>query len=235
MPYGGAFHIMAIPFVLVLGVILGSIIGCMMWIIRAKAGINLSAIVRAIMGAGFLLLLSTLRNLIAGEENSGLIPPTPLELLINGAMFFTFFGALPAILARPSGETLQSPKLTDWRNRELNYGLATSLVAICLSALVLTSPTMEKTFGSIWDRFIAIIFFNIPGLLVGFGSYVHAAKRQAWGQAMLLTGCVFVVATSLFLFVILPLYRISAWPVLNLSFAFLASLTLLFSVLARKE
>jgi hypothetical protein len=236
VPYGGAFQIMAAPYVVIIGIILGSLVGCLMWLLRAKAGIDLSTVVRAITGAGFILFLSALREIIAGEDDSGLIPPTPLELLINEAMFLTFFGSLPGILASPAGsESLYPAKLSKWRNCELNYGLATSLVAICLFVLVPTSPIMEGTLYSIWGVLVPLLLFAIPGGLVGFGSYTHAARRRFWGWVMLLIGFALVLAFSIFLFVILPLYRISTEPILCLSFVLLASLTFLFSLLARKE
>jgi hypothetical protein len=99
-PYGGILQIMALPYLLGLGLVLGSIIGCMVWALAGKAKIHLSAIVRAILGAGFVFLLFGLIHLIS-EERRGVYPGTLMEQLINGAMFVTALGALPAILARP--------------------------------------------------------------------------------------------------------------------------------------
>jgi hypothetical protein len=87
-PYGGALQIMALPYVLVVGLVLGSIIGCMVWALAGKAKIPLPAIARAILGAGFVFLLFGLIHLIS-EETRGVYPPTPMEQLINGAMFVT--------------------------------------------------------------------------------------------------------------------------------------------------
>jgi hypothetical protein len=72
----------------------------MVWALAGKAKIHLSAIVRAILGAGFVFLLFGLIHLIS-EERRGVYPGTLMEQLINGAMFVTALGALPAILARP--------------------------------------------------------------------------------------------------------------------------------------
>lgn len=103
MPYGGAFQIMALPYFLVAGSILGSIIACIIWAISHKRGINLSAIPRAMIGASFIFLLMILLYLISliSSEQGTLIPPTPMEQFINRIMYVTFFGALPGIFARP--------------------------------------------------------------------------------------------------------------------------------------
>src|SRR5688572_30596103 len=100
IPYGGALQIIALPQFLILGIVLGSVVGCMVWALACKAKIHLSTIDRAILGAGFVFLLVFFIQLIS-EERKGVYPPTRMEQLINGAMFVMALGALPAILARP--------------------------------------------------------------------------------------------------------------------------------------
>jgi hypothetical protein len=101
--YGGALQFLALPYFLLAGIIVGSIIACIIWAISAKWGINLSAIPRAMIGASFIFLLVIflyLISVIQGEHNT-LIPPTPMEEFIDRIMYITFFGALPGIFARP--------------------------------------------------------------------------------------------------------------------------------------
>lgn len=100
VPYGGSFQLMALPYLIILGTILGATVGCIIWAIVAKLGIDLSAIMRAVVGAGFTFLLIILLHFL-GDENNGVIPPTPMDQLITGALFVTSLGALPGLLASP--------------------------------------------------------------------------------------------------------------------------------------
>lgn len=99
--YGGLLQIMALPYFLPIGAALGAITGGIIWLFTTKAKVNAPAIVRAAIGAGFILLLFGVVRLIKGEEASGLIPPTTVEALVNGLLFITFFGVLPGLMARP--------------------------------------------------------------------------------------------------------------------------------------
>ncbi len=130
--------------------------------------------------------------------------------------------------------------MANLRKLELSCGLATSVVAIFLSAFVLkfdwdASLIVEKQFLVLRELSIVILLFMIPGALVGVGSYAHAAKRRAWAQLVVALGCASVLASFLFLFVILPFDRITAWSGLNLLFILLAVMTLVFSLMTRKE
>lgn len=100
-PYGGFLQIMALPYMLVGGLILGSIIGCMVWIIEYKAEIHLPMIVRAILGASLVFVLFSVIHVLR-EANKWHAPPSRMESFVNGVMFLTTLGALPAILTRPT-------------------------------------------------------------------------------------------------------------------------------------
>ena len=100
-PYGGFLQIMALPYILVAGLILGSIIGCMVWIIECKAEIHPPMIVRAILGAGFVFILFSVIHVLR-EDNKWHATPGRMESFVNGVMFLTSLGALPAILTRPN-------------------------------------------------------------------------------------------------------------------------------------
>lgn len=98
--YGGALEISGLPYFLPIGAALGAITGGIIWIFAAKVKVNPSPIIRAAIGACFILLLFGSLRLISSNEDSGLIPPTPIEGLINGLLFVTSFGVLPGLMAR---------------------------------------------------------------------------------------------------------------------------------------
>jgi hypothetical protein len=100
-PYGGFLQIMALPFMLVGGLISGSIIGCLVWIIECKPEIHLPMIVRAILGASFVFILFSAISVLM-EDNKWHPAPSGLESFVNGVMFLTTLGVLPAILTRPT-------------------------------------------------------------------------------------------------------------------------------------
>ena len=78
-------------------------VGGIIWVfVRLIGTARLPAIIRAIIGASFILILLCLRQLLRSEVNSGLIPPTPMEAVINVLMYIVSFGALPGIAARPA-------------------------------------------------------------------------------------------------------------------------------------
>jgi hypothetical protein len=101
VPYGGAYQVMALPYFVILGIVIGAIIGCIVWALIIKANINLSAIQSFLVGASFIVLLGMLFYLFGNDENNGLIPPTQMEELVTGLMYVTFLGALPGLLAYP--------------------------------------------------------------------------------------------------------------------------------------
>lgn len=100
-PYGGFLQVMALPYMLVGGLILGSIIGCMVWLIECKAEIHLPLILRAILGATFVFILFGVIRVLR-EDNKWHAAPGRMESFVNGVMFLTTLGALPAILTRPT-------------------------------------------------------------------------------------------------------------------------------------
>ena len=58
-------------------------------------------IVRAILGAGFVFILFSLIQVLR-EDVKWHVAPGRMESFVNGVMFLTTLGALPAILARPT-------------------------------------------------------------------------------------------------------------------------------------
>jgi MFS family permease len=132
------------------------------------------------------------------------------------------------------------PTLTSLRKLELSCGIATAIIGILLSLFVLKFDSdaaliVQKQFVVARELLMVVLVFIFPSALVAVGSYLHASKRRAWGQVMLGIGWVAVVGIFL-LFFIIPLFgRINAWFVFNVSAVLLASLSLLFSVMAEKE
>ena len=102
IPYGGGLEIIALPTFLVVGAVFGAVIGGIIWVfVRMIGTAKLPAIIRAIIGASFTLIVLGLLQMLRSEVNSGLIPPTPMEAVINVLMYIVSFGALPGIAARP--------------------------------------------------------------------------------------------------------------------------------------
>lgn len=101
VPYGGALELIALPTFLLIGAIFGASIGGIIWVVAAKLRGKIPAIIRAIIGAAFTLLVVAAFQLLRTDNNSGLIPPTIGEVLVNLVMYVACFGALPGIAARP--------------------------------------------------------------------------------------------------------------------------------------
>jgi len=99
-PYSGALQIMALPYMLVVGLVLGSLTGCIVWISECKAKVHLPMIVRAMLGAGFVFTLVSLIQMLM-VDHKWHAPSDRLESLINGIVFVTTLGSLPAIIALP--------------------------------------------------------------------------------------------------------------------------------------
>jgi hypothetical protein len=132
------------------------------------------------------------------------------------------------------------PTLTNLRKLELSCGIATVMIGMLLSLFVLkfdwdAALVVQKQFVVLRELLMVMLLFILPSALVAVGSYVHASKRRAWGQVMLGIGWLAVMAVFL-LFFIIPLFgKISAWSILNLSLVLLASLSLVLSVMAKKQ
>jgi hypothetical protein len=100
--YGGALEVIALPTFLLVGAAFGAVIGGIIWAsVRMIGTARLPTIIRAIFGASFILILFGVLQMLRGEANSGLIPPTPMEAMINVLLAIVSFGALPGIAARP--------------------------------------------------------------------------------------------------------------------------------------
>ena len=102
IPYGGGLEIIALPTFLLVGAVFGAVVGGVIWIfVRIIGAAKLPVMMRAIIGAAFLVIFISVSQMLRGKTNSGLIPPTPLEAIINVLLYITSFGALPGIAARP--------------------------------------------------------------------------------------------------------------------------------------
>ena len=99
-PYSGALQIMALPYLLVVGLVVGSLTGCIVWIIECKAKVHLSMILRAILGAAFVFILVGLVQMLVADGKWH-APSDRIESLINGLVLVTALGSLPAIIALP--------------------------------------------------------------------------------------------------------------------------------------
>ena len=97
-PYSGVLQLMALPLMLVIGLVSGSIIGCTAWVIQSKFRIQLPMLVRAILGAAFVFLSVTVIQQLFGKDQ-GYKTPIDAEWIVNAVMFVTALGALPAVLA----------------------------------------------------------------------------------------------------------------------------------------
>jgi len=58
-------------------------------------------IVRAILGASFVFILFSVISVLR-EDNKWHAAPSLIESFVNGVMFLTTLGVLPAILTRPT-------------------------------------------------------------------------------------------------------------------------------------
>ena len=190
---------------------------------------SIAVVVGALVGAmvGFIILL-------ASEESM----PYPQLFIIQRAPLALVIGA--AIGGLIAG-TISFLGL-GFRKLELICGVACAAVATLLSLFILKSDwdaahIVEQQFAVFRELFLVLLLFMFPGLLVAIGSYAHVAKQRFWGRFVLAVGCVAAVGSFLFLFAILPMLfvRVNWWSLLNLSFVLLAILTIVFSLVARKE
>jgi hypothetical protein len=99
VPYGGALEILGLPPFLLFGVIVGTLIGTIFWVLQAQTGIKLPALIRAIIGMCFVLLVHQIVNTIMNGTDSGLAPPSPIEAFTNMTLYLGSFGALPGVIA----------------------------------------------------------------------------------------------------------------------------------------
>jgi len=100
VPYGGALEILGLPPFLLFGVIVGTLIGAIFWVWLAKTGIKLPAVIRAIIGMCFVLLVHQIVNTIMNRTDSGVSPPSPIEAVTNMLFYLGSFGAIPGVMAR---------------------------------------------------------------------------------------------------------------------------------------
>ena len=131
VPYGGGLQLIALPTFLLAGTVFGTLIGGIIWVVVAKVRSgNLPAIVRAIIGSSFILFVLGVFQL-RSEVNSGLVPPTPIEVLVNVLLYIGSFGALPGIAARPIGpkQERKIPRKQRHRNKRLQRtGISVPLI-----------------------------------------------------------------------------------------------------------
>ena len=101
VPYGGALELIGLPAFLLFGAIVGTLIGAIFWVLVAKTGIKLPAIIRAVMGICFVLLVRWFLIALKDDTTGGLVPPSPTEAVTNMMLYVGSFGALPGVMARP--------------------------------------------------------------------------------------------------------------------------------------
>ena len=102
VPYSGYLEIIAIPIFAVVGLVLGAITGFILWLLVLWLGpAKLHFLVRAIVGAIFVLWVLLVSMPFLREGNNGFTPPTRMELFVRIVIYTTAFGILPAIFARP--------------------------------------------------------------------------------------------------------------------------------------
>ena len=174
---------------------------------------------------GFIILLASKESM--PYPQLFIIQRAPLALVIGAGI-----GGLIAVTISFLG--------LGFRKLELICGVACAAVATLLSLFILKSDwdaahIVEQQFAVFRELFLVLLLFMFPGALIAVGSYAHAAKRRAWGQLVLVVGCVAMIGDILFLLVILPFAQMNGHTILNLSFPLLAVLTLIFSLVARKE
>jgi hypothetical protein len=105
VPYSGFLEIMTIPVFVVVGLVLGSAIGLILCLLVSWLGAaRFHFLVRAIVGAIFVLAAMLVFRLLRDGGNNGFAPPTAMELFVQIVIYTTTFGILPAIFARPINE-----------------------------------------------------------------------------------------------------------------------------------
>jgi uncharacterized membrane protein YeaQ/YmgE (transglycosylase-associated protein family) len=104
IPYSGGLQIMALPYFLLIGATLGALIGGIIWGLAVKIKANLPAIIRATIGACFILILYGVLRLTTGKESVGLTPPSFIESLIDILFLIISFGVLPGLMARTGNQ-----------------------------------------------------------------------------------------------------------------------------------
>jgi drug/metabolite transporter (DMT)-like permease len=88
--------------------------------------------------------------------------------------------------------------MTFLRKLEVFSGVTTCLIGLALAGYLLrtdfeTARRLDLDYSEIFAGFIgAMLFFIIPGVLIGAGSYVHASRRRSHGRVMVIIGSLFL-------------------------------------------
>jgi hypothetical protein len=127
------------------------------------------------------------------------------------------------------------------RKLELSCGVLTALLAIIVSLMAIrddyqTALRLENEFHPFGDFLIVAVRFILPGILVALGAYVHAVKQEAWGRVAIILGGLFLSSMFLFnLFLSLTFRRTDLWLGLNFLLPVLAIVTIIASLIPRRE
>lgn len=127
------------------------------------------------------------------------------------------------------------------RKLELCCGVITALLAFIISWMAFrtdyqTALRLENEFYPMRDFLIAAVRFILPGFLVALGAYAHAVKREAWGRVSIIVGGLFLIGMFLFnLFLSLAFWKTDLWLGLNFLLPMMAIVTIIASLLARRE
>lgn len=85
-------------------------------------------------------------------------------------------------------------------------GVTTCLIGLAIAGYLLrtdfeTARRLDLEYSEIFvGLIVATLFFIIPGLLIGAGSYVHAIRRRSQGRVMVIIGSLFLTFTFVQIF-----------------------------------
>ena len=126
--------------------------------------------------------------------------------------------------------------MTFLRKLEVACGVATAVLGIAATAQMFSldlniSRRLEESFPVSRWLFGALVLYILPGLLVAFGSYIHASRLRSWGLTMLLIGSFLLTIMFVLLVLNLAFYTTNTLFWLNLLFAALAIVTVIVALL----
>lgn len=96
--------------------------------------------------------------------------------------------------------------MTIVRKLEVFSGVTTCLIGLAIAGYLLRSGfdaarRLDLDYSEVFLGLIGtLLFFIIPGLLIGIGSYVHAFRRRSEGRLMVIIGSLFLTLTFVQIF-----------------------------------
>jgi hypothetical protein len=124
------------------------------------------------------------------------------------------------------------------RKLEVISGVMTALLGVAAGAQMLTmnvatAQRLERNFSLVREFLAALVLYAMPGLLIVIGSYVHASRLRSWGLPLVLISSSCSLLVFVLLFINLAFYTASRMFWLSFSFAVLATITMLLSLIVR--